>query len=94
MTHQIAETLQAVVYRGVDDLRVETVPVHRIQSGELLVKVAVCGNCPTDMKIRDGTVEPPRIFGHETSSVIVRVGSEVPIVTKLRWISVLRDFFE
>ena len=78
MTDQIPETMQAVVYRGVDDLRVETVPVPRIHSGELLVKVAVCGICPTDIKkIHYGTVEPPRIFGHETSGVIVRVGSQV-----------------
>ena len=46
MTDQIPETMQAVVYRGVDDLRVETVPVPRIQSGELLVEVAVFGICP------------------------------------------------
>jgi L-iditol 2-dehydrogenase len=78
MTDQIPETMQAVVYRGVDDLRVETVPVPRIHPDELLVKVAVCGICPTDIKkIHYGTVEPPRIFGHETSGVIVRVGSQV-----------------
>ena len=58
--------MQAVVYRGPDDLRLETVPVPPIQSGELLVKVAACGVCPTDIKkIHYGTVPPPRIFGHE-----------------------------
>src|SRR5216683_5422008 len=68
--------MRAVVYRGVNDLRVETVPVPRIQSDELLVKVAACGVCPTDIKkIQYGTVPPPRIFGHETAGTIVRVGS-------------------
>ncbi len=70
--------MQAVVYRGVNDLRVETVPVPRIGAGELLVRVAVCGVCPTDIKkIHHGTVAPPRIFGHETAGTIVRVGARV-----------------
>src|SRR5213083_1063404 len=70
--------MRAVVYRGVSDLRVETVPVPRIASDELLVKVAACGVCPTDIKkIQYGTVPPPRIFGHETAGTIVRIGSGV-----------------
>ena len=67
-----------MVYRGVNDLRVETVPVPRIRPDELLVKVAVCGVCPTDIKkIQHGTVAPPRIFGHETAGTVVRVGARV-----------------
>lgn len=70
--------MQAVVYRGVDDLRVETVPVPRIGAGDLLVRVAACGVCPTDIKkIHHGTVTPPRIFGHETSGTIVKLGARV-----------------
>src|SRR5215472_2090230 len=68
--------MQAVVYRGANDLRVETLPVPRIGPHELLVKVAVCGVCPTDIKkIHYGTVPPPRIFGHETAGTIVRVSA-------------------
>ena len=67
--------MRAVVYRGVNDLRVETVPVPRINAGELLVKVAVCGVCPTDIKkIQYGAIAPPRIFGHETAGTIVKIG--------------------
>jgi L-iditol 2-dehydrogenase len=67
--------MRAVVYRGVNDLRLETVPVPRIGRNELLVKVAVCGVCPTDIKkIQHGTVPPPRIFGHETAGTIVQIG--------------------
>ncbi|MSU59976.1 MAG: Zn-dependent alcohol dehydrogenase [Pedosphaera sp.] len=70
--------MRAVVYRGVNDLRVETMPVPRIGAGDLLVKVAACGVCPTDIKkIQYGTVPPPRIFGHETAGTIVRVGASV-----------------
>ena len=67
--------MRAVVYRGVNDLRVETVPVPRVGANELLVKVAACGVCPTDIKkIQYGTVPPPRIFGHETAGTIVKIG--------------------
>ena len=70
--------MRAVVYRGPNDLRLESVPVPRIGPRELLVKVAVCGVCPTDIKkIQFGTVPPPRIFGHETAGTIVRVGARV-----------------
>ena len=71
----IPKTMRAVVYRGVNDLRLETVPVPRIGANELLVKVAICGVCPTDIKkIQHGTVSPPRIFGHETAGTIVKIG--------------------
>jgi L-iditol 2-dehydrogenase len=74
----IPKTMKAVVYRGVNDLRLETVPVPRIRPDELLVRVAVCGVCPTDIKkIQYGTVPPPRIFGHETAGTIVRTGARV-----------------
>lgn len=70
--------MTAVVYRGPGNLQVEQVPVPSIRAGELLVRVAVCGVCPTDIKkILYGTVAPPRIFGHETAGTIVRVGAGV-----------------
>jgi len=76
----LPSVMRAVVYRGPNDLRVETVPVpvRGIGPGDLLVKVAACGVCPTDIKkIQYGTVPPPRIFGHETAGTIVRVGARV-----------------
>src|SRR6185369_764507 len=72
----IPDTMRALVYRDANDLRLETAPVPRIGPEELLVKVAACGVCPTDIKkIQFGTVPPPRIFGHETSGTIVRLGA-------------------
>jgi L-iditol 2-dehydrogenase len=70
--------MQAVVYRGADDLRLETLDVPKIGPQELLVRVAVCGVCPTDIKkIHYGTVSPPRVFGHETAGTVVRRGALV-----------------
>ena len=77
-TDPIPRTMQAVVYRGVNDLRVETVPVPRCGAHEVLVKVAACGVCPTDIKkIQHGTVPAPRILGHETAGTLVKVGARV-----------------
>ena len=66
------------MYRGPNDLQVETLPVPKISSKELLVRVAVCGVCPTDIKkIHYGTFAPPRVFGHETAGTVVRAGALV-----------------
>jgi L-iditol 2-dehydrogenase len=68
----------AAVYRGKNDVRLETVPVPAIGSGEMLVRVHTCGICGTDLKkISTGSHSAPRIFGHETSGVVVATGDEV-----------------
>lgn len=77
-TGKIPETMRAAVYRGVNDVRVETVPVPAIESGEVLIRVHSCGICGTDLKkIHTGSHSAPRIFGHETSGTIVTVGDGV-----------------
>jgi L-iditol 2-dehydrogenase len=74
----IPATMQAAVYRGVNDVRVEIVPVPQIGRGELLVHVHTCGICGTDLKkIAIGSHSAPRIFGHETSGVVAAVGAGV-----------------
>jgi L-iditol 2-dehydrogenase len=68
----------AAVYRGVQDIRIETVPVPEIGAGELLVKIHTCGICGTDLKkIATGSHSAPRIFGHEMSGTVVRTGPGV-----------------
>jgi L-iditol 2-dehydrogenase len=70
--------MRAAVYRGIDDIRMETVPVPVIGPGELLVKIATCGICGTDLKkIHTGSHSAPRIFGHEMAGIIVQVGAGV-----------------
>ena len=77
-TPVIPSTMRAAVYRGVDDVRVETVPVPEIGPGEVLVKIHTCGICGTDLKkIHTGSHSAPRIFGHEMSGTIVRIGEGV-----------------
>jgi L-iditol 2-dehydrogenase len=75
----VPATMLAAVYRGVNDIRLETVPVPRIGSGELLLRVHTCGICGTDLKkIATGSHSAPRIFGHETSGEIAAIGNRVP----------------
>ena len=74
----IPATMKAAVYRGVNDVRLEDVPVPEIGPGEILVRVHTCGICGTDLKkIATGSHSAPRIFGHETSGVIAKVGGGV-----------------
>ena len=74
----IPATMLAAVYRGVNDIRLETVPVPKIGAGELLLRVHTCGICGTDLKkIAAGSHSAPRIFGHETSGEIAAVGEGV-----------------
>ena len=74
----IPTTMQAAVYRGVNDVRLETVPVPAIGPGEMLVRVHSCGVCGTDLKkISTGSHSAPRIFGHETSGTVAAVGEGV-----------------
>jgi L-iditol 2-dehydrogenase len=70
--------MRAAVYRGIDDVRVETVPVPEIGPGELLVRIDTCGVCGTDLKkIHTGSHSAPRIFGHEMAGTVVKVGDGV-----------------
>ncbi|GAC1649211.1 MAG: zinc-dependent dehydrogenase [Acidobacteriaceae bacterium] len=68
----------AVVYHGVNQVRIEQVDVPQIGPGELLVNIAACGVCGTDLKkIHSGSHSAPRIFGHEMSGTVVRAGEGV-----------------
>ncbi len=74
----IPATMRAAVYRGINDVRVETVPVPEIGPGEVLMKIHTCGICGTDLKkIHTGSHSAPRVFGHEMSGTVVQVGKGV-----------------
>lgn len=76
--HTIPTKMLAAVYRGVNDMRLDTVPVPQIGPGEILVKVHTCGICGTDLKkIATGSHSAPRIFGHETSGTVAAIGDKV-----------------
>lgn len=76
------KTMQAAVYHGPNDIRVETVPYPEMGSGDLIIKVLNANICGTDLRILhgghrhypDGTV---RIPGHEVVGEIVAVGMDL-----------------
>jgi L-iditol 2-dehydrogenase len=70
--------MKAQVFRGVNQLSYEEVPVPTIAPDEVLVQVRVVGLCQSDIKkIRYPLYNPPRIYGHETAGVIAAVGKDV-----------------
>lgn len=77
-TDVLPSRMKAPVYRGINDVRLEEMPVPQIGAGEVLIRVHSCGVCGTDLKkIHTGSHSAPRIFGHETAGVIAAVGHEV-----------------
>jgi L-iditol 2-dehydrogenase len=67
--------MRAGVYRGAGCVATESVPVPEIGEGEVLIRVAACGICGTDLKkIQYGFVAPPQIFGHEVAGTVAAVG--------------------
>src|SRR5262252_6183599 len=78
----IPKTMRAGVYREKGIVRVEEVPVPEVGEREVLIKVAACGICGTDIKkIFQRYVEPPQILGHELAGTVVATG---PGVTKFK----------
>src|SRR5271157_2588023 len=74
----IPKTMRAGVFREKGVVRVEEVPVPEVRDGEVLIKVAACGICGTDIKkIFQRYVEPPQILGHELAGTVVAVGRGV-----------------
>ena len=74
----IPKTMRAGVYRDKGVVRVEEVPVPEVGDGEVLIKVAACGICGTDIKkIFYRYVEPPQILGHELAGTVVAIGRGV-----------------
>jgi L-iditol 2-dehydrogenase len=60
-------------------LEVATVPVPRLEPGDLLVQLAYCGICGTDlMKVYAADVPKPVQLGHELVATIVAAGADVP----------------
>jgi len=71
----------ALFYGPNQPLKIEEVAKPSPQAGEILVRVAACGVCHTDLHYIDHGVptfkKPPLILGHETSGVVEELGQGV-----------------
>jgi 2-desacetyl-2-hydroxyethyl bacteriochlorophyllide A dehydrogenase len=72
--------MRAVIVEKPGEVRVDEVPDPEVGPKDVLVKVAACGICGTDIHIIDGEFPPtiyPIIPGHEFGGTVVAVGGEV-----------------
>lgn len=72
-------TMRAVVFHGVNDIRVEDVPRPRPGPGEAVIRVTLTTICGTDLHIVRGEypVRPGLVIGHEPVGVIDELGAGV-----------------
>jgi len=74
----LPQTMQAAVYRDIDDVRPESISVPEVGAGEVLIRIDTCGVCGTDLKkIHTGSHSAPRVFGHEMAGTIAATGAGV-----------------
>ncbi len=77
--------MKAAVFRAPNEpLTIEDLPTPEPKAGEVLVRVAGCGVCHTDLHYLDhGTPTfkpPPIILGHEVAGTVTEVGSGVTVL--------------
>ena len=71
--------VQAVVIKAPHEVEVETVDDPTPGPREVVIEVAACGICGTDLHILEGEFAPtlPIIPGHEFAGTVVGIGSDV-----------------
>lgn len=75
------ETMRAQrFYAETKEFAVEDVPIPELTNGEVLVKVAFCGICHSDLSLINGTFPSQQAVvtqGHEASGTIAKIGPGV-----------------
>lgn len=72
--------MKAVLFYGIQDVRLEEIDIPRINPDEVLVKIRVALTCGTDRKMYlrgHHLFKPPFVLGHEFAGDIVEVGANV-----------------
>lgn len=76
--------MNALVLAEYKRLTIQSVPVPSYGTGEVLVQVAACGICGSDVHGYDGSSGrriPPIVMGHEASGIVAAVGTDVRSVS-------------
>ena len=77
--------MKALLLSQYQRLEVTDIPVPTPKPDELLVRVAACGICGSDVHGYDGSSGrriPPIVMGHEAAGIVESVGSAVDGFTK------------
>ena len=77
--------MKANYFLGEKKFEVRELPVPEVGAGDVLIRVAACGICGTDVHIYHGSkgstdVKPPVVLGHEFAGIVERAGSDVTTV--------------
>lgn len=66
-SEQASSTMRALVFRGPNQVKVETVPIPRAGMGDAVIKITLTTICGTDLHILKGEypVKAGLIIGHE-----------------------------
>ena len=69
----------AVLERAPGGLHIEEIPVPEPRTGEILVRVAACGVCHTDLHVMKAEVAfpTPAVMGHEITGTVAALGPGV-----------------
>ena len=80
----MSDTMRAAVLPAPGQpLQIEELPLPRPRRGEVLVRVAACGVCHTDLHVMKAEVAfpTPAVLGHEISGIVVEAGEGVETPT-------------
>jgi propanol-preferring alcohol dehydrogenase len=84
--------MRAMLLHGAGEpLRDERVMIPKPAAGELLIKVRACGVCRTDLHVRDGELEKPKlplVLGHQIVGTVVALGPGVEGVSERQRVGV------
>jgi L-iditol 2-dehydrogenase len=71
------EKMKVAMYYNNNDVRIEEMPIPKINDNELLVKVQASGICGSDVMEWYRLKTAPRVLGHEITGDIVEIGKNV-----------------
>lgn len=78
--------MRAAVYHGAHDVRIEDIPDPVCGDSDIVIKMAACGVCGTDVHAYEHGFQmftaPGRVMGHEFSGLVEEVGSRVTGIEK------------
>lgn len=77
------QNMNALVLSDYKQLRIEDLPVPVCRPRDVLIQVAACGICGSDVHGYDGSTGrriPPVVMGHEAAGIVAAVGAEVSAV--------------
>lgn len=77
--YRSSETMRALVFRGPNQIGIESVPIPKPGYGEAVIRVTLTTICGTDVHILKGEypVKPGLVIGHEPVGVIHELGPGV-----------------